>query len=159
MSNARNLASIITGNYDIPVASLDNISASNISTGTLPIARIADGSITHTKLNSNLVLSGTDAVTVPKGTEAQRGAGVAGKFRFNTETNGFEGYNGTAWGEVGGGGGATGGGDDAIFYENGKTITTSYSITANSNAMSAGPITINSGASVTIPDGSRWVVI
>jgi hypothetical protein len=120
---------------------------------------IPDGGVTGADLEVNIALPGTDSVVVPKGTEAQRGAGVAGKFRFNTETNGFEGYNGTAWGEVGGGGGATGGGDDAIFYENGKTITTSYSITANSNAMSAGPITINSGASVTIPDGSRWVVI
>lgn len=128
---------------------------SKIITGSL-----ADNAVHTAKLNDNIALPGTDAVTVPKGTEAQRGAGVAGKFRFNTETNGFEGYNGTAWGEVGGGGGgATGGGDDAIFYENGKTITTSYSITANSNAMSAGPITINSGASVTIPDGSRWVVV
>lgn len=138
---------------------LSKIITGSLADNAIHTVKVIDGAVTSAKLNDNIALPGTDAVTVPKGTEAQRGAGVAGKFRFNTETNGFEGYNGTAWGEVGGGGGATGGGDDAIFYENGKTITTSYSITANSNAMSAGPITINSGASVTIPDGSRWVVI
>ena len=58
-----------------------------------------------------------------------------------------------------GGGGASGGGSDAIFYENGQTITTSYSITANTNAMSTGPLTVNSGVSVTVPSGSRWVVL
>jgi len=158
------LSKIITGSLADSAITTNKIAnlgihSVDISADAITADKIGAGAVTSAKLNDNIALPGTDAVTVPKGTEAQRGAGVAGKFRFNTETNGFEGYNGTAWGEVGGGGGATGGGDDAIFYENGKTITTSYSITANSNAMSAGPITINSGASVTIPDGSRWVVI
>jgi hypothetical protein len=157
MSNARNLSRIITGGFDLPTASLDNISASSIATGTLPIARIADGSITHTKLDSNLVLSGTDAVTVPKGTEAQRGSGVAGKFRYNTDVNKFEGYNGSAWGTVGGG--ATGGASDEIFIQNGQTVTTSYTVPADKNAMTTGPILINDGVTVTVPTGARWVVI
>ena len=41
--------------------------------------------------------------------------------------------------------GATGGGTDKIFWENGQTVTTNYTITNNYNAMSAGPITINNG--------------
>ena len=57
------------------------------------------------------------------------------------------------------GGGATGGGSDEIFYENGQTVTTSYTITANSNAMTAGPVDINAGVTVTIPTGSRWLVL
>jgi hypothetical protein len=56
-------------------------------------------------------------------------------------------------------GGASGGGTDDVFYENGKTVTTNYAITTNKNAMSTGPITINNGVVVTIPTGSRWVVI
>ena len=60
---------------------------------------------------------------------------------------------------TGGGGGATGGGTDKIFFENGQTVTTSYSIPSGSNAMSTGPITINSGVTVTVPSGSRWVVL
>ncbi len=57
------------------------------------------------------------------------------------------------------GGGATGGGSDEIFYENDTTVTTSYTITNNKNAMSAGPITINSGVTVTVGTGEAWTVI
>jgi hypothetical protein len=42
---------------------------------------------------------------------------------------------------------------------NNKTISASYSIPSGYSAMSTGPITINSGISVTVPSGSRWVVI
>lgn len=42
---------------------------------------------------------------------------------------------------------------------NSNTVTTNYSIPANYNAMSAGSITINSGVTVTVPSGSRWVVL
>ena len=53
--------------------------------------------------NSVLNLSGnTDALGLPKGTDAQRPTPVAGMLRFNTETEGFEGYNGTEWGAIGG---------------------------------------------------------
>jgi len=56
-------------------------------------------------------------------------------------------------------GGATGGGSDQIFQLNGKTVTTSYSIPSGKNAMSVGPITVSSGQTVTVPSGSRWVVL
>lgn len=57
------------------------------------------------------------------------------------------------------GGGATGGGSDEAFYENDQIITTSYTITAGKNAMTAGDVTINTGVTVTVPSGSRWVII
>jgi hypothetical protein len=45
------------------------------------------------------------------------------------------------------------------LFEHSKTISTSYSVTAGNNAMSTGPLTISSGVSVTVPSGSRWVVL
>ena len=42
---------------------------------------------------------------------------------------------------------------------NSKTVSASYSIPSGSNAMSTGPVTVASGQSVTVPTGSRWVVI
>ena len=42
---------------------------------------------------------------------------------------------------------------------NSNTVSTSYSIPASNNAMSVGPITVASGQSVTVPSGSRWVVL
>jgi plastocyanin len=59
----------------------------------------------------------------------------------------------------GGGGGATGGGSDEIFYENDQTVTTNYSISASHNAVTAGPITVNNGVTITVPSGVRWVVV
>ena len=55
--------------------------------------------------------------------------------------------------------GATGGGSDQIFYENGQNVTTNYTITNGKNAMSAGPITINSGVTVTVGAGETYTVV
>lgn len=61
-----------------------------------------------------------------------------------------------SWGTAGG---ATGGGTDDVFYENSQTVTTNYTLTTSKNAMSAGPITVNSGATVTIPSGQSWSIV
>ena len=58
-----------------------------------------------------------------------------------------------------GGGGATGGAGDQVFYENDIYVAHDYTITAGNNAMSAGPITINNGITVTVPNGSVWSII
>ena len=55
--------------------------------------------------------------------------------------------------------GATGGGSDEIFYENGQTVTTNYTITNGKNAMAAGPITINSGVTVTVGSGETLTIV
>jgi hypothetical protein len=45
------------------------------------------------------------------------------------------------------------------LVENDNTITASYTINSGRNAMSSGPVSINSGVSVTIPTGSVWTII
>ena len=40
-----------------------------------------------------------------------------------------------------------------------KTVSNNYSIASGSNAMSVGPVTVATGKSVTVPSGSRWVVL
>ena len=59
--------------------------------------------------------------------------------------------------------GATGGSSDKIFWENGQTVTANYTIGttfgAACNALSAGPITINSSITVTIDSGDIWVIV
>lgn len=42
---------------------------------------------------------------------------------------------------------------------NSNTVSESYSIPSGSSATSAGPMTVNSGVVVTVPSGSRWVVL
>ena len=60
---------------------------------------------------------------------------------------------------AGGGGGATGGGTDEVFYENGQTVNYDYTIASTKNAMSAGPVTISGGATVTVESGARWIIV
>ena len=57
--------------------------------------------------------------------------------------------------------GATGGnsGGNAVFWENQQTVTHDYSISANRNAGSFGPIAINSGITVTVPSTSNWTIV
>lgn len=57
------------------------------------------------------------------------------------------------------GGLVKGGGTDQTFVENDQLVTASYTIPATKNAMSTGPITINSGAVVTVSSGARWLVV
>ena len=46
-----------------------------------------------------------------------------------------------------------------VFYENDTNVSSNYTITSGKNAMSAGPITIDSGVTVTVPSGSAWTVV
>jgi hypothetical protein len=45
------------------------------------------------------------------------------------------------------------------LYENAAIISANYSISSGNNAISAGPITVNSGVTVTVPSGSTWTVV
>lgn len=60
---------------------------------------------------------------------------------------------------AGGGGGASGTGGDQIFFVNDLTVTGSYTIPTGKNAGTFGPVTINSGVTVTVPSGSVWSVV
>jgi hypothetical protein len=105
---------------------------------------------------TSFTLTGTGASKLNIGTTAERPTGAAGYIRYNSTTGSFEGYT-TAWGSIGGG--AKGGGSDQVFYENGQTVTTDYSITAGQNAGTFGPVTINGGITVTVPTGSTWSIV
>jgi hypothetical protein len=105
-------------------------------------------------VNLGVRSSATGSLFVPVGTTAQRDAAPSvGMLRYNTTTSQFEGYAGTAWGSIGGGAGGSGN-----FYENSTTISADYTITTGKNAMTAGPVAIDNGVTVTIPNGSNWVI-
>ena len=103
--------------------------------------------------------SDTGAATLPSGTTAQRGTGAAGKTRHNTTLNIYEGYNPVtaSWEPLGGA--AKGGAGNYVFFENDIIVSVDYTITTGKNAMSAGPITVADGISVTIPSGSVWTIV
>jgi hypothetical protein len=67
-------------------------------------------------------------------------------------------YDGTFWVLAGGGGG---GGAEAggAIYENTQSINANYTITTNKNGFSVGPISVGSGVVLTVPSGSRYVIL
>jgi len=101
--------------------------------------------------------NGTGALKIPAGTTAQQPSPTTGMIRFNSSTNLFEGYGASSWGSLGGG--ATGTAGNQVFFENDQTVTQSYTIPSTKNAMTAGPITIDTGVTVTVSTGSTWTVV
>jgi hypothetical protein len=129
-----------------------------VTVGTLGSANLGLASLAGATFTGDVVLNTTTALSLPDGTTAQRpGSPVDGMIRYNTTLNTFEGYKNANWGAIGGG--ATGGGSDDVFYENGQTVSTNYTLTTSKNAVSAGPISINSGVTVTIPAGQFWSIV
>ena len=111
------------------------------------------GTLTVTGLGS---FNGTGALKIPAGTTGQQPSPVVGMIRYNSTTNLFEGY-GTAWGSLGGG--ATGGSGNQVFFENDQTISVDYTIPSTKNAGTFGPITVDTGVTVTVSTGSTWTIV
>lgn len=134
------------------------LSSTTLGSGVTGSSLTSVGTLTGLTVSGDISMTGTGAIDVASGTAAQRpGTPSAGMIRFNTDDTTFEGYNGTAWGAIGGG--ATGGGSDKWAVEHDNTVNSSYTITAGRNVISAGPITIASGATVTVPSGSNWAIV
>jgi hypothetical protein len=129
-----------------------------LATGTASGDAVNWGQFTTPTFTGNVTVTSVGYVKLPVGTTAERdGTPVNGMIRYNSTLGRYEGYSGSAWGGLGGG--ATGGGSDQIFIENGQTVTTNYTISASKNAGTFGPISIDDGVTVTIPDGSTWSII
>ena len=135
---------------------LSKISGNQISTSTEAIIS------TLSFLNTNSVLR------IPTGTQAQRPTGVSvGTLRFNTDLDAAEIYkaddgSGSAgWAGISGGGPSLG--EDSIIRTNPTTISENLTVgptagTEFANGMSAGPITIANGYTVTVETGGAWSV-
>jgi hypothetical protein len=143
----------MTGNLDLNTHKIVNLVAGSAAGDAIEFAQFKTPTFT-----GNVTMSSTGFALIPAGTTAERPVSPAnGQIRYNTTTAQFEGYQGGAWGQLGGG--ATGAGGDEVFQENSLIVTTSYTLSTGKNAMSVGPIQINSGAVVTVPSGARWVVL
>jgi hypothetical protein len=156
-NNLSDVASTSTSRTNLGLGTLAVISP----TGTASASTFLRGdnawttvSVTPTAV-SDQANSSTGYFDLPVGTTAERpGSPTSGNMRYNTTTASFEGYNGTAWGSIGGGASAGG-----AIYENTLTISANYTLTTSTNGLSVGPITVASGATVTVPSGQRWVVL
>lgn len=153
----------MTGALDMNSQKIVNLAAGTVAGNAIEYAQFVAAFTNPTitgdlTVTGNGIFQGTGYVLIAKGTTAQRPlVPVEGEIRYNTDYGQFEGYANGAWGQLGGG--ATGGGGDQVFVENGVTVTNDYTLSTNKNAESVGPITINSGKTVTVPSGQRWVIL
>ena len=138
---------------DTLTAGTFNITASTATIGTAIISKGTISNFTTTLAGDFTVSSGTGTLSTSGvtlgtygGTESVPVISVDSKGRVTTAST------------VAAAAGAKGGGTDKIFWENDIIVTTSYTISTNKNAVSAGPITIGTGT-VTVQDGSVWTVV
>jgi hypothetical protein len=124
-------------------ATLTTASAHGLSTGNFIVVSGATPSAYNGEYA--ITVTGGTTFTYTMATDPAGNASTVGSYIYGL------------WGVVGGG--ATGGQNNDIFYENSQTITNNYTITSGKNAMTTGDITINSGVTVTVPSGSRWVIL
>ena len=97
----------------------------------------------------------TDYLDIPSGTTAQRpGSPTTGNIRFNTDEAEYEAWDGSAWSPIGGGSSTTDG-----IWQHANTIIEDYEIASGNNGLSAAPVTVASGVTVTVPTGSVWTLV
>ena len=123
------------------------------------ITVVGDNSVSTAKIAPNAVTF-TELADQTQGDVLVYGAsGAPGRLAIGTAGQALVVNTGATAVEWGDGGGATGGGTDKIFYNNGQTVTTAYTVPSGENAMSAGPVSVNSGINVTLTGTSEWVIV
>jgi len=139
---------------DFPTLNQNTTGTAGNVTGTVVIANGGTGQTTQTAAfdalaptttKGDLIVSnGTDNIRLGVGTDAY------------VLTADSAAASGVKWAAA-----AAGGSNITALgmWENALTISSNYTITSGNSAMSAGPITIASGVVVTVPSGSRWVVV
>ena len=128
----------------------DAIDSEHYANGSIDTAHIGDNQVTLAKLagiaRCKIIYgdaSGDPAVLSP---------GTADQVLKSDGTD-------IAWGTAAAGASGGNSGANAVFWENQQTVTHDYTITNNTNAGSFGPITINSGVTVTVGSGENWTVV
>tara|TARA_R100001460_G_scaffold39271_3_gene74040 strand:+ start:1620 stop:3491 length:1872 start_codon:yes stop_codon:yes gene_type:complete len=164
LATARNIGGVSfngSANIDLPgVNSSGNQDTSgNAATATAletarTIAGVSFDGSANISLNNNAITNGAGYITGSSLNASNLSSGTIPDARFPSTLPAVDGSNLTGISA-----GATGGGSDEIFYENGQNVTTNYTITNGKNAMSAGPITIDSGVTVTVGAGETLTIV
>lgn len=166
----------IQDNLDLSVSSINWGPATYATTTQFGVVELATDAEAAAGLSTSLVptvsnsvpkdaAGMTGAALLPGGTTTQRPVTpVSGMTRFNSTNAEFEGYNGnnSVWqyfSSMPTGPAVASGTVDKIFYQNALTVTEDYTTPTTANSMSAGPIAITVGKTVTIPAGSVWTIV
>jgi len=128
----------------------DSINSEHYVDGSIDTAHIADDQVTLAKMAG--IARGKIIYGDSSGNPAVLAPGTADQVLTTDGTD-------ISWGNASAGAKGGNSGANAVFWENQQTVTHDYTITNNTNAGSFGPITINSGVTVTIGSGENWTII
>ena len=128
----------------------DSINSEHYVDGSIDTAHIADDQVTLAKMAG--IARGKIIYGDASGNPAVLAPGTSGQV---LESDGTD----ISWQNAAAG--ATGGNSNlnGVFWENQQTVTHNYTIQNNYNAGSFGPITINSGVTVTVGSGENWTIV
>ena len=151
--NGITLTGTVTSSGNLTLGgTLSGVSLTTQVSGTLPIANGGTGQTTASAaFNALSPITTTGDLILGNGTNSATRLGI-GLNTYVLTSNGTT----ASWQAP-----AAGGSNITAFgmWENNRTISANYTIGSTNSAMSSGPITINSGVVVTVPAGSRWVVL
>ena len=111
LATARNINGVsFNGSSAITVtAAAGTLTGTELKSTVVTSSLTSVGTLTSLTTSGNILMTGTGAIDVASGTTGERpGSPSAGMFRFNSTTSEFEGYDGSAWGEIGGSTGTSG---------------------------------------------------
>ena len=128
----------------------DSINSEHYVDGSIDTAHIADDQVTLAKMAG--IARGKIIYGDSSGNPAVLAPGTADQVLTSDGTD-------ISWGTAAAGASGGNSGANAVFWENQQTVTHDYTISNNTNAGSFGPITINSGITVTVGSGENWTVV
>jgi hypothetical protein len=101
----------------------------------------------------NTFINDTGFLRIAVGTTAQRTTPQSGMLRYNSSAGLFEMHDGANWAFIGKTVAA------GTIHLNKNTVTENITLPSGENGLSAGPITVNDGITVTVPDGQDWIIL
>jgi trimeric autotransporter adhesin len=151
--NGITLTGTVTSSGNLTLGgTLSGVSLTTQVSGTLPIANGGTGQTTASAaFNALSPITTTGDLILGNGTNSATRLGIG----LNTYVLTSNGTTASWQAPAAGGSNIT----PLGMWENNRTISANYTIGSTNSAMSSGPITINSGVVVTVPSGSRWIVL
>jgi len=143
--NGQFLKTDTNGNLSWAAVDLTALSASNLTSGTVPDARFPPILPAASATNLTSIPAGNLTGTVADARISTLTASKLSGALPAIDGSNLTGVNSTVAG--------------GAIYENSQTISASHTIPSGSNGMSAGPVSVNSGVTLTVSSGSTYTVV